>query len=258
MKSSNNNYRGQKKLIDFYDNVNLIYKLIYPNYIEHNKVLAESLSKYIGFKEVKIFVDLGCGTSNILYELAKKHPNTSFFGIDFSSKTIEYCNTNYKCDNISYVEAEWQEGLSRIKKTKDISIDVISCFGNTITHYSPEKQLKLVSLIKNSLSANGIMIYDTYKGWNEKLISNENYYFEPKGLTKDKNGMFINSDFFSKYDENIAIRNILITTYKGFNEPPTDIKHYITWQYPLHKDLDKTKIHLKDSLGIFDYYKLYI
>jgi SAM-dependent methyltransferase len=251
MKSSNTTSNNLSKIVEFYDNINILYESIYPNYKEHNKILAKSLASKVNFENIQTFVDLGCGTSNLLFELAQKYPEVNFFGIDISSKTIDYCMSEYNLPNIVYINSEWNEGL---KSIEDEIIDVIVCLGNTISHLEIPKQQTFADNIINQLSSNGIFIYDSYKDWNDRINSEVDYYFEPKGLSRDKDNLIVNSDFFSRYKKNIAIRNIFITTYEGFNQAPKDSKHFITWQFPLDENLTKNKIDLIDGIGLFTYY----
>ncbi len=244
----------QEKLVEFYDEINFLYNSIYPGYHKHNEKLAQSIIDIIDYDNVEVYVDLGCGTSNLLLELATKRPNVKFYGIDISPKTIDFCNLKLKLPNIEYINKEWQEGLKEIKEKENRLIDVISCFGNTLCHYPLIKQCSFLNSILDVLSIQGMFLFDAYKGWNDRLYSNDFYYFEPKGLSKDEKGLIVNSDFFSRYSKEIAIRNIFITTYKGFNMPPDCSKHFVTWQFPLHQELLKDKIPLADGLGLFDYY----
>ena len=80
----------------------------------------------------KIVLDIACGTgygSHILSQNAKY-----VYGVDISKETIDYCNENYKQDNLSYMEGS----ISEIP-IEDNSIDVIVSF-ETIEHVTEELQ----------------------------------------------------------------------------------------------------------------------
>ena len=240
------------KLQEFYDEVNSRYIIFYPNYKKHNIELANSISKIIT-KDKFTFIDIGCGVSNLLYELAKKYSNGNFVGIDISKKSIDYCNENYKSNNIKYLNNDWNNGINIIKQ--EAEIDYISCFGNTFCHYAEQMQIESVKIIQDTLNENGFFVFDTYADWNlnfPKLVSG--YILEPKNISREKDNTIIVSIFFSKYSKSIATRHILLIYYDDFNKEAYKQEHFTTQQYPINKKLLKNLIAINDDLKIFNYY----
>ncbi|CAI3704967.1 Methyltransferase domain-containing protein [Clostridium neonatale] len=101
----------------------------------------------------KIVLDIACGTgygSHILSQNAKY-----VYGVDISKETIDYCNENYKQDNLSYMEGS----ISEIP-IEDNSIDVIVSF-ETIEHVTEELQEQFLREIPRVLKEDGVLIIST-------------------------------------------------------------------------------------------------
>ena len=101
----------------------------------------------------KVVLDIACGTgygSEILSQNAKY-----VYGVDISKETIDYCNENYKRDNLSYMEGS----ISEIP-IENNSIDAIVSF-ETIEHVTEELQEQFLREIPRVLKEDGILIIST-------------------------------------------------------------------------------------------------
>ncbi|MEE7627555.1 class I SAM-dependent methyltransferase [Methylobacter sp. Wu8] len=253
-----------KDVESFYDEVGLKYDIIYPNIIESNKKIAESLKNQGLIRDDLIIADLACGSGWLLHEIHKLVPLVSLHGFDISKESILLANRKIIDGSISFHVADWLN-LESIVNNK---LDVALCIGNSLTHFPVNIQRKILFTFSKLIKNGGSLIVDSYADWNQKL--NGHYEIEPKGLKKFEGGDVV-SYFFSVYTKKMAERNICFATYnndigKSFVEL-VKFERYVTYQFPFaikNAKLNKEKfgfskidkIAISDGIDIFEYYRL--
>jgi SAM-dependent methyltransferase len=48
------------------------------------------------------FIEIGCGTGELIYNLSNRHPNSTYLGTDITSKCINFANEKYSKENLQY------------------------------------------------------------------------------------------------------------------------------------------------------------
>jgi SAM-dependent methyltransferase len=251
-------------LENFYDRVGPRYELIYPNLIESNKIIAESLIQLGLIKTDAIIADFACSGGWLVFEINKLLPTTKLLGVDISSESISFAENNKSKDsNISFLRTDWLSLNNEFNEYFDIAL----CTGNSLTHFPIEIQVDIIYSFSKTIKKNGVLILDTYKNWNNRLLENI-CEIEPKGLTRLKE-IDIVTCFFNVFNNNVAERNICFSTYNSKDRnaiKPRTFEKYITHQYPfVVKTEDEIKMYgfskiekiaINDGIGIFDYFKL--
>ena len=83
--------------------------------IKTNASVVEEQAKWAGIKPGMRIADIGCGpgvTTSILHKLAQ--PKGETIGIDFSENRLEYARTNYKKENLQFINKDVREPLRDI------------------------------------------------------------------------------------------------------------------------------------------------
>lgn len=135
----------------FYDYVSEIYDEVFPvNNLEVNFFI-----NLLNETKNPSFLDIGCGTGNLVIEIAKK----GFYsvGIDLNSKMIESArNKSFFLKNLKFQTLNM---LDISKKFSDKKFDVISCLGNTIVHLNNIEEINFfVNSVKKILNTNGYFV----------------------------------------------------------------------------------------------------
>ena len=99
--------------------------------------------------KVSNFLDVGCGTGELAYEVSKQKINS--IGIDFSDKMIELCN---KFSNVN-LQFECADALNYSSKIK---FDVISANG-FLEYISLRELYKFLKKIRKNLYKDGYLIF---------------------------------------------------------------------------------------------------
>lgn len=133
----------------FYDS--LIFRLIYFEKI-YKKVIEVIKNQSNGrLRPQSKFLDVGCGTAEVIFRLAKEFKEVKFFGIDFSKGMIEKAiNKTYHLNNVKIIEAN-VENLPFEDKT----FDFILCLDTFHHFYNPDLVLKE---IRRVLKDNGLFL----------------------------------------------------------------------------------------------------
>lgn len=133
----------------FYDS--LIFRLIYFEKI-YKKVIEVIKNQSNGrLRPQSKFLDVGCGTAEVIFRLAKEFKEVKFFGIDFSKGMIEKAiNKTYHLNNVKIIEAN-VENLPFEDKT----FDFILCLDTFHHFYNPDLALKE---IRRVLKDNGLFL----------------------------------------------------------------------------------------------------
>ncbi|MBA4320653.1 MAG: hypothetical protein C0412_19850 [Flavobacterium sp.] len=100
----------------------------------HRKFLIDIISKYYSFDTV---LEIGCASGPNLYLLAKKFPETKFYGIDISKKAIKIGRDFFKKENTNNVFLETGKA-ENLKRFQDKNIDIIFTDA-TLIYEGPDK-----------------------------------------------------------------------------------------------------------------------
>jgi len=130
-----------KKWSPFYDSklVRLFYfERIYKRVTQTIKDKAE-----IQLKSKAKFLDVACGTGEIIFRLAKEFPQVEFVGVDFSRDMLEKAmKKTENLQNVKIIQTNAQE-----LPFPDMLFDVILC-SDALHHFtSPEKSLPEISRV---------------------------------------------------------------------------------------------------------------
>ena len=128
-----------------------------------------------------IILDIGCGTGQLLNDVAKINKNTHLFGIDKSEKMIEIAenkniNAEFKCLNVSDLE-------------NNRKFDLITCL-HSFPYYKNKK--KVMDSIYNLLNSGGYCIfaqasvnnlYDKFSMWIIEKTAEKAEYLSKKDFS---------------------------------------------------------------------------
>lgn len=113
-------------------------------------------------------LDVCCGTGILTEKVARKFPNASFTGIDFSSNMLAIAKERMKKYNFDTLLCDICDS-EKMKNLKDFDL-VISSFGIHNVHGMEDKQIALNNILAH-LKVGGLYIScDLIKGNNEKEI----------------------------------------------------------------------------------------
>lgn len=118
------------------------------------------LVKLLEQHKVKTVLDVGCGTGDYAIELAQRGYNV--VGTDRSSAMIDEANrrkivlSGKKYGNIHF----WNKDTEDFLYDMNIKFDAILIMGNSLSH-NPHNYRRLIKATSDSLSPNGIMIFQT-------------------------------------------------------------------------------------------------
>ena len=187
------------------------------------------------FTTSKTVLDAACGSgygSDILLKSGAK----KIVGIDNSSEAIEYCEKNYKNENLEFKKMDCE------KITLNTDFDVVVSF-ETIEHL--KNQDNFLSQIKNTLKNDGVFIVSTPN--TDNYPSNNPFHY--KEFTESEFKLFL-----GKYFSNITIFYQYYPSSMGISKPidvMNDLK--INFFNAKNNNLDdiSEKFNLSNSHGLF-------
>ena len=139
--------------MSIYDNENIFNSFLKEREDESapfNLQVKPVVLKFIGDVKKKSVLDLGCGMGHFARELAELGAKY-IFGVDNSSKEIEYANKNNKLTNIEYSVLN-AENIATLKKKFDVVVS------NIVVDYIEDFDALLKS-IHDSLNKNGVFVF---------------------------------------------------------------------------------------------------
>lgn len=133
----------------FYDSS--IFRLIYFEKL-YKKVIEVIKNQANGYLKPKSkFLDVGCGTAEVIFKLAKEFKEVEFFGVDFSKGMVEKAiNKTFNLNNTKIIEANvenlpFEEG----------SFNFVICVDTFHHFYNPDSALKEIGRV---LKDNGLFL----------------------------------------------------------------------------------------------------
>jgi SAM-dependent methyltransferase len=106
---------------------------------------------------VASFVDLGCGTGELLLSLRRLHPAWRLTGVDASAQMLAVARRKQapSVTDIAWIQAELTAPLPRPP------VDAVGAFYDTINHLSdPDALDKLLAAVAQALRPGGLFIFD--------------------------------------------------------------------------------------------------
>ena len=150
----------------------------------HRKFLTEKISNYAPFENV---LEIGCASGPNLYLLAKKFPETKFYGIDISEKAIRTGQKYFEKENVKNVFLETGK-IDDIKNLQDKSIDLI--FTDAALIYIGPDKINFVIEEMLRITKKAIILCEQHKNYEPSFYKDHwihNYYLLfGKFLPKEK------------------------------------------------------------------------
>lgn len=123
--------------------------------------LINEVSELVGKQQCSL-LELGCGEGHILGELAKKNPDSQYFGVDYDEKAIEHATRLYP--DVVFIHDSIQNFLIENKKTFDfiIAANVFhELYSDAVRKNCNEAKTDLEQIFNDTISllnANGLFI----------------------------------------------------------------------------------------------------
>lgn len=111
------------------------------------------------------FLEVGCGTGQIIERVAGKEPSKKFVGIDINEKFIEHCKVNSQ-HGVEYFVADATQLVHWQNENYDDLYDerlVVGCVNNTLSIMPPEIRPAVVRQMRKIAGSDGL-VFLTY--WN--------------------------------------------------------------------------------------------
>lgn len=133
----------------------------------------ESLAKLHGHSSVPArnarVLDIGCGSATLLLTMASELPEASFVGIDSSGSHLERAESfrkSLRLSNVQFIKASIEE-----YSPAQNSFDYIFAYG-MFSWLQPDSQRKLLQLISNSLSSDGLsaISFNPWPGFHSRNV----------------------------------------------------------------------------------------
>lgn len=159
-------------------------------------VIQEHLNRYVfsgNYAKGKNILDVGCGSGYGTYYLSQSNA-LSIKGIDSKTESIEFAQSNYKNNNLTF-ENQSIELFSRSNQ----KFDLIICF-EIIEHV--ENQIDFIKNCINNLSKNGVILFSTPNAEKNIILKTKNpfhkhEFFKNEFITLLKS-FFSNVEIFSQ------------------------------------------------------------
>lgn len=145
--------------------------------------LISIIEKEAGNKLVEggAFLDVACGTGEILSRLAKTYPKSMFYGVDLAPEMIE--SAKRKAKNAKYIS--FQVGNVDTLPFEDSMFDIVLC-SEAFHHFEhPEQALKE---IRRTLKPDAIFLLmdPAYDSWLQKILVNAAGLFETSNRVRSQ------------------------------------------------------------------------
>jgi len=147
--------------------------------------LFENFIKKYSKIDVKRVLDIACGPSLQLREFAKKNYQT--IGLDFSSKMIEYLNSQSKLENLKIMTIKTDMNKFKLKQKADFAYILMGSF-----KYTKNNKLLLTHLdsVADSLNQGGLYLIE-----NLSLNWASNDFFKPQTWTMKKDKIKVKTTY---------------------------------------------------------------
>jgi len=128
---------------------------------------------YVGNGKV---ADVGCGDGKLIFELAKKFPDSFFHGYDLSERAVQFAKAySHGFTNVEFNFSDFSESNG--------DFDVITCI-ETLEHVPDKDITKFVGMLYEKISKNGTLIITVpttvvplnkkhYRHYDEKLLKKQ-------------------------------------------------------------------------------------
>ncbi len=136
-----------------WDNVSIQYDRIFlesPLYVDTIRTLTEHIDEGNGMS----FLDIGCGTGNVISAILKRFSAAKVCGVDSSRGMVETCSERFSEDERVSVF----EGDARLLPFQDNSFDCVTCH-LVLHHIKPEERICCAKEIARVLKPNGVLVY---------------------------------------------------------------------------------------------------
>lgn len=137
----------------FYDKATYrkLHGFIYSNErVERAWEVLLALSASNGVKKI---LEIGCGIGEISYRLAEKLPHASVTGFDISEKSIEFAQTLFVKNNLSYISAD---DITHVNIEKDTKFEIIFLM-DVYEHIPLTSRAGLHQFIAQHISPSGLV-----------------------------------------------------------------------------------------------------
>jgi 2-polyprenyl-3-methyl-5-hydroxy-6-metoxy-1,4-benzoquinol methylase len=177
--------------------------------------------EYLKKNRIKNFLDIGCGTGNLVYEASKV---TKFsHGIDFAKSMIVLAKKKFKQKNLKF------ENIDALKFNSDVKYDVVAANG-FIEYFSKKDLEKITKKIHTILKKNGVL-----------LISSRNRLFNIFSLNNFTNLEINSKKIPSLLNETMQLINLDFKSFKkirglkfetiNYKQPKTGVNVDLINQY---------------------------
>lgn len=163
----------------FFNGVSKLFWCVYPFLNSDYANLAKAILKNVANRKSPRVLDLGCGVGTLLIEMSKLCSNGQLHGLDMSRVAINLAKiaASKKSAKIQLSVGDWFNRGSYPQG----GFDIITCVGNSISHYPIEHHIEQFRLVYEKLNPKGIFIIDTYEHWTQ-LTSNGGPQLNPRGI----------------------------------------------------------------------------
>lgn len=197
------------------------------------------------FKKFKIsptlILDLGCGTGDITYLMAKS--GYDMIGVDISQEMLNIARENNSHENILYLNQDMRK--FELYGTVDVIYSSLDC----INYITDKRDLKKVfKLCKNYLNPNGILIFDINTEYKFKNVLDKNTFV----YDTDNEYLVWQSEYNSKSK---ICTFFLDMFYKNKNSYDRYYEEQEERAYSVSELSEVLKLSGFEILGIYDEYK---
>lgn len=139
--------------LNLYDELAPIYENLYAEGYNFDKQ-ADLVDEYTT-EDIPTIVDLGCGTGELIYKLAKRNPRGRFIGVDLSTKLLENARSERQHRSSKYLEMDYMN----LEKYME-PVNTYASFGSLTSHPEPEEMQDIFGQVYNTLYEGGRLIID--------------------------------------------------------------------------------------------------
>lgn len=208
--------------MEFYESIAGYYDKIFPL----KRHMVEFVNSYLQNNDECMLIDIGCATGHMDATIASDKVNVH--GLDLDKEMINYATNMYTNENVTF---HVMDMLSIDEEFNEDSVDIITCFGNTLVHLVNEEEIyHALEKMKHILKKDGKL-----------LIQILNYQYILDECIKEL--PLIENDhikFERFYSEQVRDERLIFETRLTIKETGEIISNEI-YLYPLLKDqLEKT------------------